>query len=258
MRTTPHTTAPFVLGSILVLAGSAACARQAAGTEAGGAGVGWSVLVVVVLLLSAGGGAAWWRRRRAERESALSLPPLVFPAAPAAPGPRDGRGGPPPRQAAPAPPAPPARPAPVFRSVPAGFPVFPPPPFAELEGSAAPAPAAPPADGTLQILPGRLEVVAGPESGRDIRFVRAGPTTEITLGRSSGPPYQHVQLRAPTVSRRHARMQYGPAGWTIANLSQTNPVVLNGVELGVEDEARPLRDGDRIEMGEVAFVFRER
>jgi hypothetical protein len=115
-----------------------------------------------------------------------------------------------------------------------------------------------PIEGTLQILPGRLEVVAGADSGHSIRFVRAGGEPEVTFGRSEGPPYRHIQLRAPTVSRQHARMRFGGDGWNIANLSQTNPVVVNGRELVQREEEIPLRDGDRIEMGEVAFLYRER
>ena len=65
-----------------------------------------------------------------------------------------------------------------------------------------------PADGTLQFLPGRLEVIAGRDAGQEIRFVRTpGPDgTRVTFGRAEGAPYRHVQLREPTVSRAHARM----------------------------------------------------
>jgi hypothetical protein len=135
------------------------------------------------------------------------------------------------------------------------------------------------ADGTLQFLPGRLEIAAGRDAGHEIRFVRtAGPDgTCITFGRAEGPPYRHVQLREPTVSRAHARMVLdvatspnGDSGgsmpskvgrWRLENLSSTNPVVVNGRALDSKGEALAsvlLDDGDRIEMGEVAFVFRER
>src|SRR6185437_1067617 len=86
----------------------------------------------------------------------------------------------------------------------------------------------PPMDGTLQFLPGRLEVVDGESPGRDIRFVRTwGEIPEISFGRVSGPPFRHVQLRSQTVSRQHARMQYVDGRWKLTNLSQTNPVVIN-------------------------------
>lgn len=116
-----------------------------------------------------------------------------------------------------------------------------------------------PLDATMQLLPGRLEIVEGAEPGHVIRFVRIpGVPPEITFGRSSGTPPLHVQLLLPTVSRRHARMRYADGGWRIINHSRTNPLVVNGVELVGDGESRTLHDGDRIEMGEVAFVYRER
>ena len=132
-----------------------------------------------------------------------------------------------------------------------------------------------PADGTLQFLPGRLEIAAGRDAGQEIRFVRTGGPdgTCITFGRADGPPYRHVQLREPTVSRSHARMVLEHAGngsrdgsaaqarWRLENLSSTNPVVINGRSLDANGGATAsvmLSEGDRIEMGEVAFVFRER
>jgi len=131
------------------------------------------------------------------------------------------------------------------------------------------------ADGTLQFLPGRLEIAAGRDAGQEIRFVRTGGPdgTCITFGRADGPPYRHVQLREPTVSRSHARMVLeqprggsrdaspNQARWRLENLSSTNPVVINGRSLDANGGAMAsvmLSEGDRIEMGEVAFVFRER
>ncbi|HEV2130847.1 MAG TPA: FHA domain-containing protein [Longimicrobiaceae bacterium] len=116
-----------------------------------------------------------------------------------------------------------------------------------------------PVDDTVQFLPGRLEIVEGEDRGQDIRFIRtAGGVAEITFGRSSGPAHRHVQLRARTVSREHARLRYERDGWRIGNLSQTNPVVVNGEELHSVQDTRALSDGDLIEMGEVVFRFRER
>ena len=128
-----------------------------------------------------------------------------------------------------------------------------------------------PADGTLQFLPGRLEVIAGRDAGQEIRFVRTpGPEgSQVTFGRAEGAPYRHVQLREPTVSRTHARMTLevtpdgadgrGPvARWRLENLSATNPVMVNGRALGANESADcavVLAEGDRIEMGEVVFRF---
>ena len=134
-----------------------------------------------------------------------------------------------------------------------------------------------PPDGTLQFLPGRLEVIAGRDAGQEIRFVRTpGPDgSRVTFGRAEGAPYRHVQLREPTVSRTHARMTLeavnsngadGSANtprWRLENLSATNPVVVNGQPLASDPDdgehcSVVLDDGDKIEMGEVVFRFHAR
>jgi len=116
-----------------------------------------------------------------------------------------------------------------------------------------------PAEGTLQFLPGRLEIAAGLDAGRDLRFVHVpGPNgMEVTFGRSEGELYRHIQLRDQTVSRTHARLRLHDNHWFLLNLSQTNPVVRNGVLL-TDSQEHQLDDGDRIEMGEVLFIFRNR
>ncbi len=116
-----------------------------------------------------------------------------------------------------------------------------------------------PQEGTLQFLPGRLEILNGLDTGREVRFVRVpGPDgTEVTFGRSEGPAYKHVQLREGTVSRAHARMRLSEGQWHLTNLSATNPVVYNDRTLA-QGEEQPIADGDRIEMGEVVFGFRSR
>ena len=116
-----------------------------------------------------------------------------------------------------------------------------------------------PTDGTLQFLPGRLEITAGHDLGREIRFVRVPGINvpRVTFGRVEGPMYRHVQLHDPTVSRRHAAMELEGGEWTLTNLSTTNPVVLNEQVLA-ENETQTLSEGDRIEMGEVVFRYRVR
>lgn len=118
---------------------------------------------------------------------------------------------------------------------------------------------APTTDGTLQFLPGRLQIIDGDRSGRDIRFVRTwGEVPEVTFGRVTGPPYRHVQLKSQTVSRQHARLHYVEGRWRLTNLSQTNPVLVNGHALDTAHGQCVLQDGDQIEMGEVIFRFHER
>ncbi len=114
------------------------------------------------------------------------------------------------------------------------------------------------ADGTLQLLPDRLQIEGGPGSGEEIRFVRVpGVKQQITLGRIAGPPHQHVQLKSATVSRTHARLTFGGGIWTLRNESSTNPTIHNGRPLATSLEEVPLHDGDRIEVGEVAFRFHQ-
>lgn len=118
----------------------------------------------------------------------------------------------------------------------------------------------PPADGTLQFLPGRMEIIEGRDIGQEIRFVRqpGAAQTEITFGRGDGAPYRHVQLHEPTVSRLHAKITHEGKRWRLTNLSKTNPVTVNGTPLEGEGSSQLLTDGDRLEMGEVALRFRGR
>ncbi|MEP7383053.1 MAG: FHA domain-containing protein [Gemmatimonadota bacterium] len=112
-----------------------------------------------------------------------------------------------------------------------------------------------PADRSRPFLPGHLQVIEGADSGVEVRFVRLAQQEEpiITFGRSEGPPFRHVQLLEPTVSRAHARMSFDVDGWSLTNLSRTNPVLVNRIALA-DEEPVPLQDGDRLEMG--ALVFR--
>lgn len=114
-----------------------------------------------------------------------------------------------------------------------------------------------PVDEPLQILPGRLQILSGEGMGEDLRlFSRLGEPPHIVVGRETGPPHQHITLRSPTVSRRHARMDFENGHWTITNLSETNPVLVNDRVLNSTHAARRLADGDRIELGDVALRFR--
>jgi hypothetical protein len=115
-------------------------------------------------------------------------------------------------------------------------------------------------EGTLEFLPGRLEVIQGEDVGQEIHFARQvgdGDVT-VTFGRSEGPPLRHVQLLDPTVSRHHARMTYAGQHWQLSNVSTTNAVLLNGATLPNHQGGVTLQDGDRLEMGAVMFVFHDR
>lgn len=115
-----------------------------------------------------------------------------------------------------------------------------------------------PVEHAVQLLPGRLEVVAGERRHKEIRLVRVpGERPEVVLGREQVDTPGHVALQSSTVSRRHARLVYADGRWIVANLSQTNPVVVNDEALAIEHE-RTLADGDRLELGEVVLRFHAR
>ena len=114
-----------------------------------------------------------------------------------------------------------------------------------------------PADEAVQLLPGRLEVLSGLASLREIRFVRVpGERPEVFLGREPGSSPQHVSLPSSTVSRQHARLDFSGGRWSLTNLSRTNPVVVNDERLSNVQGHRALVDGDRIELGDVVLRFR--
>jgi hypothetical protein len=136
---------------------------------------------------------------------------------------------------------------------PVSVPVAPIVPTGETDGRGS---AAAEGDVTLQLLPGRLEP-ANPGNRQEIRFIRVPGTTRFTLGREYSSERTHIQLDAVTASRMHAFMVFEGGRWRLGNLSQTNQVVLNGSRLN-GDAPRLLEDGDRIEFGELTFVFRAR
>jgi hypothetical protein len=108
----------------------------------------------------------------------------------------------------------------------------------------------------VQVLPARLQVLSGDAAGQNLRlFSRVGEKPRILVGREPGPAHRCITLRSPTVSRRHARMECVDGQWTITNLSETNPVLVNDHALTGPSSARALSNGDRIELGEVALRF---
>ena len=113
-----------------------------------------------------------------------------------------------------------------------------------------------PSEEVVQLLPGHLEVLAGDSRHQEIRFVRVqGQQPQLILGRNPGRSPQHIALNSSTVSRQHARLAFSAGKWAVANLSKTNPVVVNDQELTNLDGERQLADGDRIELGEVVLRF---
>lgn len=113
-----------------------------------------------------------------------------------------------------------------------------------------------PPSGTLKMLPGRLIVLEGDKIVKEIRFykTKSEEENEITFGRAAGKPYTHIQLKEMTVSARHAKLIYAGKRFTLINYSKTNATRVNDVELE-ENGMTELKDGDRIQMGEVIFGF---
>ena len=108
----------------------------------------------------------------------------------------------------------------------------------------------------LEFLPGRLEIVRGVAADQEFRFHRVAGSApaEITLGRETGPPLRHIQLAVPTVSRLHARLRFDDGVWLIENLSNVNPLCLNGMVVAAPTA---LEDGDEIQVGEVVLRYRD-
>lgn len=92
----------------------------------------------------------------------------------------------------------------------------------------------------------RLRVVQGRPAGQELTF---GPG-EYYFGR--GPECQ-VRLNSDWVSRQHCRLRVEDGRVTLRDLSSRNGTLLNGALLTAE---RPLRDGDQVQIGPVAFAVR--
>lgn len=73
---------------------------------------------------------------------------------------------------------------------------------------------------------------------------------EIIIGRD--PDASQFVLEDASVSRRHATIYPTPEGWTLENLSATNPILINGTEI---DAPYPLQAGDEVKIGETLFTF---
>jgi pSer/pThr/pTyr-binding forkhead associated (FHA) protein len=70
-----------------------------------------------------------------------------------------------------------------------------------------------------------------------------------TIGRD--PTNVVVVLHDSKVSRSHAELQYRDERWLLVDLASRNGTVVNGRRI----RQHPLRDGDRIQVGEITFIF---
>jgi len=71
---------------------------------------------------------------------------------------------------------------------------------------------------------------------------------EINIGRELD---NTLRLPDPSISRHHAVIRLGPAGYEIQDLQSSNGVLINGSKVA----AAPLRDGDRITLGQMQLTF---
>lgn len=67
------------------------------------------------------------------------------------------------------------------------------------------------------------------------------------------PEHCHIVLAFNTVSRRHALIKGSPAGFEVINLSETNPVFVNGTTRLRTGEAASLSNNDTLRVGPVEF-----
>jgi hypothetical protein len=118
-----------------------------------------------------------------------------------------------------------------------------------------------PPEGTLKFL-GSLEVVAGLDDIERIPLHRPpgqdGEEAEITIGRASGPPYKHVELKPRTVSSKQAKLIHDGDCKVVNYASkESNPTRVNGRPMEL-NESVEIEDGDVLTMGEVVLRYSEK
>lgn len=131
--------------------------------------------------------------------------------------------------------------APAARPAPAPVPAPPPPVRVNR-----PAPAAPPAAAPAARGPARLEL----EGGEAVALTGQ----EISIGRGTD---QRLRVRDSKASRAHAVVRpRAKGGWELADVGSANGTTLNGHRIP-DGKVAPLRDGDRIGVGQATIHYRE-
>ena len=98
----------------------------------------------------------------------------------------------------------------------------------------------------------RLHVRSLWASGSDVDAVFEFDQTRITIGRGRGAD---VRLPHRSVSLRHATIEHRRGGYVVVDHGTTNGTRVQGSRI-VPGRDKPLRDGDRIELGGFSLVFR--
>lgn len=94
---------------------------------------------------------------------------------------------------------------------------------------------------------GKFVAEEGPQKGSTLTLQNG---LEWIIGRD--PDLSQIVIADPAVSRKHLRVRVKGSGLAIENLSQTNPVLLNGVEL--HDE-KPLEEGATVKIGNNLYRY---
>lgn len=95
----------------------------------------------------------------------------------------------------------------------------------------------------------RLVVEQGKLAGHAYDLTRS----EIVIGRGQDCD---IILDEHQVSRRHARLQYNPQGWTLVDLGSTNGTQINGQPLQAHSP-HLLQPGDRVALGTTVLTLQQ-
>jgi pSer/pThr/pTyr-binding forkhead associated (FHA) protein len=96
----------------------------------------------------------------------------------------------------------------------------------------------------------KLLVTAGPQEGTQFPMYQ----DTMTVGRTTADTNWDIALQDRAVSRPHCRFMKQGDGWSVMDLGSANGTMLNAVP--VTAEARSLKDGDVLNIGETTLLFR--
>jgi ABC-type multidrug transport system ATPase subunit/pSer/pThr/pTyr-binding forkhead associated (FHA) protein len=91
-----------------------------------------------------------------------------------------------------------------------------------------------------------IRFLDGPITGQTIALNKP----QLTIGRE---PTNDIPINQPAVSRQHARLVHGSAGWMIEKINPQNTIQVNGQDVA----QAPLHNGDTVAIGPVNFQFLE-
>ncbi len=96
----------------------------------------------------------------------------------------------------------------------------------------------------------KLLVTAGPQEGTQFPMYQ----DTMTVGRTTADTNWDIALQDRAVSRPHCRFMKKGDGWSVMDLGSANGTMLNAAP--VTAEARSLKDGDVLNIGETTLLFR--